>query len=212
MTAVAACAEAITRGLMRPAVLQGIAQKYGITRDRVRQAYHEAARHLRLDMGGLLERQEASIAWTLRRRDEAQAKADARERIAEEWRQRERKAHDDAQRLDDDQERITALGEAARMGLAASKYGLEAEKWHAQALSHQKHLDDVQCLLGPKEFNVTQNNFNGSADVTRFAQALAARFADRPEILAALGEAAAAIERAQEPGDLAAIVTTGEAA
>lgn len=215
-TAVAACAEAITRGLMRPAVLQGIGQKYGLTRDRARHAYHEAARHLRLDMGGLLERQETSIAWLIRRRDDAQGKADARERIAEEWRQKERKAHDDAQRISDDRERIAALGDAARMGLVASKYGLEAEKWHAQALNHQKHLDDVQCLLGPKELHLTQNNFGGASDdVERFASALAARFADRPDVLAALEDAAADIER-EEPGDGAAIVTTivttGEAA
>lgn len=214
MTAVAACAEAITRGLMRPAVLQGIGRKYGLSRDRARHALYEAARHLRMDMGGLLERQESSIAWTLRRRDDAQTKAEARERIAEEWRQRERWAHDEAMRMDDAEARIAALGHAARLGLVASKYGLEAEKWHAQALAHQRHLDDVQCLLGPKEFNLTQINTGGGAatgDVEQFAAALAARFAGRPEILAELAAAADDIERAQ-PGDSSAIVTTGEAA
>lgn len=209
-TAVAACAEAITRGVMRPAVLQGIGQKYGLTRDRVRQAYHEAARHLRLDMGGLLERQETSIAWVLRQRDEARTKAEARDKSAEDWRRKERESHEAAQRITDDEARIAALGEAARMGLVATKYGLEAEKWHASALAHQRHLDDVQCLVGPKEVTLQQFNMSAGASVAEFAAALARRFADRPEILAALDAAAGELER--DPGDAAAIVTTGEAA
>lgn len=198
LTAVEHCAEAITRGMMRPAVLQGIAQRLGLTRDRVRQAFYEAARHLRLDMGGLLERQEASIAWVLRQRNEAQAKAEAREKMADEWRQKERRAHDVAQGIGDEEARVSALGEAARMGLVASKYGLEAEKWAAQALSHQKHLDDIQCLIGPKEVNFNQFNQGGGDGATfaRFAAALARRFRDRPDILAELEAAAAELERA----------------
>ena len=209
-TAVQACAEAITRGVMRPAVLQGIGQKYGLTRDRVRHAYHEAARHLRLDMGGLLERQETTIAWVLRQRDEARAKMEAREKSAEDWRRKERDAHELAQGIADAEARIAALGEAARMGLVASKYGLEAEKWHASALAHQKHLDDIQCLTGPKELTLNQFNVSGGVGVAEFAAALAARFADRPDILAALDAAAADLQR--DPADAAAILTTGEAA
>jgi hypothetical protein len=210
LQAVAHCMEAIVRGVMRPTVLQSIGAKFGLSRDRVRHAYHEAARHLRLDMGGMLERQESSIAWTLRQRDDATAKRDARERSAEDWRRKEREAHEAASRITDDEARISALDKAARMGLVASKYGLEAEKWHTSALNHQKHLDDVQCLLGPKEMHLTQINAGGTADVERFAAALAKRFADRPDILAALSDAAADIER-EDPGD-GAIVVHGEAA
>lgn len=203
LTAVEHCAEAITRGVMRPAVLQGISQRLGLTRDRVRQAFHEAARHLRLDMGGLLERQEASIAWVLRQRDEAQSKATAREKDAAEWRQREKRAHDVAEGISDEEARVAALGEAARMGLVASKYGLEAEKWAAQALAHQRHLDDIQCLIGPKELHLNQYNQQGGGDgatFARFAAALARRFRDRPDILAELEAAAAEVEqRSDEP-------------
>lgn len=200
LTAVEHCAEAITRGVMRPVVLQGIGQRLGFSRDRMRQALYEAARHLRMDMGGLLERQETSIAWVLRQRNEAQAKAEAREKMAEEWRQKERRAHDDAQSITDAEARIAALGDAARMGLVASKYGLEAEKWAAQALAHQRHLDDIQCLIGPKELHVNQFNQGGSdsAMFARFAAALARRFRDRPDVLAELEAAAAELERAPD--------------
>jgi hypothetical protein len=211
LQAVAHCMEAIVRGVMRPTVLQSIGGKFGLAPARVRHAYHEAARHLRLDMGGMLERQESSIAWTLRQREDARAKGDVREKCAEDWRRKEREAHEAASRIDDDEARIAALDKAARMGLVASKYGLEAEKWHAQALAHQRHLDGIQCLLGPKELHLTQINAGGTADVERFAGALAKRFADRPDILAALSDAAADIER-EEPGDGAAIVVHGEAA
>jgi hypothetical protein len=210
MQAVSHCMEAIVRGVMRPTVLQGIGAKFGLTPARARHAFHEAARHLRLDMGGMLERQESSIAWTIRQREDARAKGDAREKVAEDWRRKEREAHEAASRIADDDARIAALDKAARMGLVASKYGLEAEKWHAQALNHQRHLDGIQCLLGPKELHLTQINTGGSDDVERFARALAKRFADRPDVLAALEAAATDIER-EEPGD-GAIVVHGEAA
>jgi hypothetical protein len=208
LSAVEHCAEAITRGVMRPAVLQGIAQKLGITRDRARQALYEAARHLRMDMGGMLERQEASIAWTLRQRDEAKAKAEAREKAAEDWRQKERRAHEDAQGITDPEARINALGEAARMGLVASKYGLEAEKWHASALAHQRHLDDIQCLLGPKELHLHPPPGDGEAMLERLGAELARRFAGQADALRLIEAAMQAAER--RSGEV--IETTGEAA
>ena len=209
MQAVALCTEAITRGAMRPAVLQGIGQKLGLSSARMRHAYHEAARHLRLDMGGMLERQEASIAWTLRQREDARTKGDAREKTAEEWRRKEREAHEAASRIVDDEARVRALGDAARMGLVASKYGLEAEKWHAQALAHQRHLDGIQCLLGPKELHLTQNNFGDSGDaLAKFGAELARRCEGRPDVLAVINAAVEAIE--QGGGEV--IEATGEAA
>ena len=209
MQAVALCTEAITRGAMRPAVLQGIGQKLGLSSARMRHAYHEAARHLRLDMGGMLERQEASIAWTLRQREDARTKGDAREKTAEEWRRKEREAHEAASRIVDDEARVRALGDAARMGLVASKYGLEAEKWHAQALAHQRHLDGIQCLLGPKELHLTQNNFGDGGDaLAKFGAELARRCEGRPDVLAVINAAVEAIER----GGGEVIEATGEAA
>jgi len=207
LSAVEHCAEAITRGVMRPAVLQGIGQKLGLTRDRVRQAYYEAARHLRLDMGGLLERQESSIAWVLRQRDDAKSKADAREKAAEDWRRREREAHDAAVKIDDDASRIGALGDAARMGITASKYGMEAEKWNAQALALQRHMDDVQCILGPKELHLHPPPGDGEAVLERLGVELARRFAEQPEALRLIEAAMQAAERTP-----VVIDATGEAA
>lgn len=209
--AVAACAEAITRGVMRPAVLQGIAAKFGISQRLARQAHQEGARHLRMDMGGVLERQESSIAWGIRQRDDALQRAQAREKQAEEWRRKERESNEAAQKIVDPEARIAALDSAARMGLVASKYGLEAEKWAALALSHQKQLDDVQCLVRPKEINFNQfNQVNviGADAMAAFVGELAKRFANRPEILAELDAAAAEVERTERD----VIETTGVAA
>jgi hypothetical protein len=72
---------------------------------------------------------------------------------------------------------------------------------YAQALAHQRHLDDVLCLRSPREVNAVQNNF-GTGDVgatfARFAAALARRFAGRPEVLAELEAAAAELEHASD--------------
>lgn len=213
MNAVARCAAAITDRTMKPATLQSIGDRFGLSRDQMRKAYHEAARHLRLDMGGLLERQETSIAWALAERNDAIEKGDAREKLAADWRERERKAHEDIETIEDVEARIAAQGEAARMGIVASKYGLEAEKWHALALASQKHLDDIQCLVGPKVVQATQVNVGGGEVFERFAALMGAEFAGEPHILARIEAVAARVMRAPEdPQNAAAIVVAGEAA
>lgn len=214
--AVRRCAGLIVDGRAKPTELHRVQEQFGLSRPRIRQAYYEAARHLRYDMGGLLERQEASIGWVVKHRDEASEKAGAREAQAAKWREDERRAHEDAQALEDAEARIAALDAAARMGATASKYGLEAEKWAAQALSHQKHLDDIQCLLGPKELSLTQNNisFDGVAMVERLGKMLAAKFAGRADLVREIEETVSALLLGDvgDSGDAAAITVAGETA
>lgn len=209
LQAVDACLGLLMEGQWRTSHVRGIAEKFGLSVDRARHAYHEATRHVQLDMGGYLQKQATSSAWVTKQRNEARSRAESADKHAERWRRQEREAQERADKLRDE-ERMAALNEAARFGLLATKYDLSAEKWSAQALAHQRHLDDVLCLRSPKELHMTQNNMlnGGGETLARFATALARRFRDRPEVLAALEEAAAEIEAV---GD-GVIETTGEAA
>lgn len=207
LTAVQECVQAISTASAKSSLIPQLVSRYGITRSRARQAYYEAARHLRLDMGGYLERLEVSIAWVTARRDDASARAAARDEQAAHWREEETYAVKEAENLEG-MERVGAMEAAAKFGLLAAKYGMEAEKWSAQALAHQRHLDDIQGLNMPKEIHATQVNVSdgGNAALERFGEALAERFKDRPDVLAALEEAALVIA-AGAPG---VIDTTGE--
>lgn len=207
----------ISDGRWRPAQVHDVAERHGISVDRARKAFQEAARHLRLNLGDYTERLAVSVSYTIQHRDECRARAESTRALADEWRAQEREALDAAKDATDIETAAVRLNEAARFGAVAAKYGLEAEKWAAQALAAQRHLDDIQCLkLQPAQITAMQVNLGGAggggkAEFEAFAQALALRFSDRPEILVALEEAAAQIEHSQ-PGDEAAIVTTGEAA
>lgn len=200
-------------GAWRATHVEAMSIKFGLAKTSVRAAHAEAVRHLQMGMGDYLARQTTSALWTTKERDAAKDQAEAAKKHAERWRRQEREAQEAADRLEG-KERFAALDQAARFGMLATKYDLSAEKWGMQALAHQRQSDEVLCLRGPKELHLSQqNNFGAeatSATLAQFAAALARRFADQPEILAALDEAAAELER--EPGDTAAIVTTGEAA
>jgi hypothetical protein len=163
-------------------------------------------------MGGYLEKLAASAMLVMAERDTAKAESKNAKVHAERWRRQEREAQEAADKLDD-KERFAMLETAARFGMLATKYDLSAEKWSAQALSHQRHLDDVLCLRGPKEAtqNVFNINANDMAKFEAFGRAMAARFASEPEVLRAIEEAAGAVMLAVS-GDAAAITTTGEAA
>lgn len=202
----------ITEGRWRAAHVKDIAEKCGLSVDRGRHAYHEATRHLQLNMGGYLQKQATSAAWTVRQRDEARARAESATAHAERWRRQEQEAQEAADKLAG-KERMAALDTAARFGLLATKYDLSAEKWSAQALAHQRHLDDVLCLRSPKEVSATQINIGGDGLVLfeRFGVLLAARFKGQPDVLAELAAAAAEAKRGW-PGDEAAIDAIGEAA
>jgi hypothetical protein len=212
-SAVAEALELVSVGQWRAHHVPDLAQRFGLARNTVRTAYNEAIRHLQLDMGGYLAKQATSAAYVVRERDEAKAESRRAKEHAERWRKQEREAQEEADKLEG-KERIAALETAARFGLLATKYDLSAEKWSAQALAHQRHLDDVLCLRMPKEVSATQINLggDGSAKLEEFAGALAARLRGRPDLLAEIDAAAEAVERGQDPGDAAAIVTTAEAA
>lgn len=203
LQAIDACLELVTSRRWRPNHIRGIAERFGISVDRSRHAYHEAMRHLQLDMGGYVQKQATSAAWCMGQRDDARARADAATVNAERWRRQEREAQEAADKLQG-KERFAQLETAARFGLLATKYDLSAEKWSAQALAHQRHLDDVLGLRAPKEAHFTQNNFgaDSSALLERFADLLARRFADRPEIISAIEEASSAIEAGADEAPL----------
>jgi len=214
--AVARSLSLITGSEWRPGHVAQIAIEFGLSRASVRAAHAEAARHLQLDMGGYLERQAVSAAYVTAKRDEASAQSALAKSHAERWRAQEREAQDRADTLqgaDQIDTRIETLKTAAHFGMLATKYDLSAEKWSAQALAHQRHLDDILCLKGPKE--ATQNVFNLGSDPAlfeKFAALLAAKFRDRPDVLAELDAAAAEIERGSEPGASQVIDAVGEAA
>jgi hypothetical protein len=205
-TAVAAAVELITDGRWRPAHVDALVQKYGLAKNSARSAHAEAVRHIQLNMGDYLARQGVSAAYVTHQRDEAKAQSRTAIRHAERWRGQEAEAQKAADKLED-RERFAMLDMAARFGMLATKYDLAAEKWSAQSLAHQRHLDDVLCLKTP---NLTQINIGESGPVLleKFGAALAARFAGRPDVLRELEAAVAAIEG----GDAGAIETTGEAA
>lgn len=210
--AVARSLELIASAQWRPSHVVEIAERFGLARSTARSAHAEAVRHLQLDMGGYQERQGVSAAYVTRERDAAKEQSLVAQKHAERWRAQEREAQELADAKEGD-ERIAALDKAARFGLLATKYDLSAEKWSAQALAHQRHLDDILCLRSPKE--ATQNVFHLSGDPAmfeRFASLLAARFSDRPDILAALDDAAAEIEKSVDQGSPPVIDTTGVAA
>lgn len=208
LQAIDACLGLLMEGQWRTSHIRGIAEKFGLSVDRARHAYHEATRHVQLDMGGYLQKQATSAAWVTKQRNEARGRAESAHTYADRWRRQEREAQERADKLQGE-ERMAALSEAARFGMLATKYDLSAEKWSAQALAHQRHLDDVLCLRSPKE--LVQNNFNLGADGTalmeRFGSALAARFQGRPDVLAEIEAAAADMERGAD-----VIETTWEAA
>jgi hypothetical protein len=210
--AVEAALSLISAGEWRPRHIEGLAGKFGLTKGSARNAYSEAVRHVHLDMGGYLEKLATNAMLVMADRDAAKAESKNAKIHAERWRRQEREAQEHADKKTGD-ERIATLKEAAHFGMLATKYDLSAEKWSAQALSHQRHLDDVLCLRGPKE--ATQNVFNISgndmAKFEAFGRAMAARFALQPDILRAIEEAAGAVMLAVS-GDAAAITTTGEAA
>lgn len=209
-TAVAAAMELVTTGKWRPAHVEALSQRFGIARNSARAAHAEATRHLQMNMGDYAARQAVSAAYVTRQRDDAKAQSAMALRHADQWREREHEAEGRAAKKDGD-ERFAALKEAAHFGLLATKYDLSAEKWSAQALAHQRHLDDILCLRSPRE--MTQNNFaigsDGLAMLERFGAALAARFADRPDVAREIDETASAVAGGS---DSVAIDTTGEAA
>lgn len=153
-TAVGYCRELIIRDEMSPQAVREIAKRLGIHYESVRQAHYEAARGLRLDSGGILERQEASIAACERQRREALANVASSVKKRDEWRAREQRAVEDAEAAETPALRASLLRAAAEMGTACARYGMEAEKWQMSALAHQRHLDSVQCLVGPRELHV----------------------------------------------------------
>lgn len=208
LQAIDACLGLITERRWRPNHIRAIADRFGISVDRARHAFHEATRHLQLDMGGYVQKQATSATWIAGQRDEARARADSATANAERWRRQEREAQDAADKLPAGKERFAMLQTAAHFGLLATRYDLSAEKWGAQALAHQRHLDDVLGLRAPKEMHLTQNNTQNniggdSGDlIDQLASVLAQRFADRPAILAEIEEAAASIEAGSEPPQL----------
>ena len=153
-TAVGYCRELIIRDEMSPQAVREIAKRLGMHYESVRQAHYEAARGLRLDSGGILERQEASIAACERQRRDALAHKESSVRKRDEWRARELRACEEAEAAETPALRATLLRAAAEMGTACARYGMEAEKWQMSALAHQRHLDSVQCLVGPRELHV----------------------------------------------------------
>lgn len=158
-TAVGYCRELIVRDEMSPQALREVAKRLGLEQVKVRVAHHEAARALRYDSGGILERQEASIASCKRQRRVALDRMAAAVRKSDEWREKEASVLADAARATTPTAKADLLVRAAKLGEAASRAGLEAEKWQMSALMHQRHLDSVQCLVGPRELHL-----HGGAD------------------------------------------------
>lgn len=203
--AVAVALASITQGVWRASSADSLAKQHGITKVTARNAYAEAVRHLQLNMGDYTARQATSAAYVTQQRDNAKAQSVTALRHAETWRDRENTAQNEAARTTGER-RQAALRDAAHFGLLATKYDLSAEKWSAQALAHQRHLDDVLCLRSPG-IRATQINLapsqNSGEDLAAFAGALARKFADRPDILAALDAAAAELESGAETFDVA---------
>lgn len=196
-------------GAWRATHVEAVGAKMGLARSSVRAAHAEAVRHLQMGMGDYLARQATSALWVTKERDAAKDQATAAQKNAERWRRQEREAQDMADRLDG-KERFAALDQAARFGMLATKYDLSAEKWSAQALAHQRELNDVLCLRGPKA--LTQINLGGDGDsgdaLAKFGAELARRCEGRPDVLAVINAAVEAIE--QGGGEV--IEATGEAA
>lgn len=189
----------IVQGLWKPTHVAALAEKLGLKQSSIRNAHGEAVRCLQMGMGDYLARQMASAGWIMKERDAAKDQAAKALGFAERWRRQEREAQERADRMTEDA-RIDALKAAAHFGMLATKYDLSAEKWSGQALAHQRHLDDVLCLRGPKEVSITQNNLtaiNADATFERFGARLAARFADHPEALRILEEEARLATRAE---------------
>lgn len=195
-TAVKAAVALITDGKWRAGHVDALVEKYGIARNTARSAHAEAVRHLQMNMGDYGARQAVSAAYVVSQRDAAKAQSTNALRHADRWRAEENRAQEAAAKMSGE-ERQEKLKEAAHYGLLATKYDLSAEKWSAQALAHQRHLDDVLCLRSPKN-NFGAGASDGGAMVARLAAALARRFRDRPDVLADLEAAAAELERASD--------------
>ena len=195
-------------GAWRATHVEAVGAKMGLARSSVRAAHAEAVRHLQMGMGDYLARQATSALWVTKERDAAKDQAEGAKKNAERWRRQEREAQDMADRLEG-KERFAALDQAARFGMLATKYDLSAEKWSAQALAHQRELNDVLCLRGPKA--LTQINLgegDGGDALAKFGAELARRCEGRPDVLAVINAAVEAIE--QGGGEV--IEATGEAA
>lgn len=207
-TAVAACVELIMDSRWRAGHVDALAQKYGLAKSSARSAHAEAVRHIQLNMGDYVARQAVSASYVTQQRDDAKAQSRTAMRHAERWRGQETEAQAAADKLTGP-ERFAALDQAARFGMLATKYDLAAEKWSAQGLAHQRHLDDVLCLRTP---SLTQVNVGGGGDglalLEKFGGLLAERFRDRPDVLR---EIEAAVSAASGGGG-EVIDATGEAA
>lgn len=207
-TAVAACVELIMDSRWRAGHVDALAQKYGLAKSSARSAHAEAVRHIQLNMGDYVARQAVSASYVTQQRDDAKAQSRTAMRHAERWRGQETEAQAAADKLTGP-ERFAALDQAARFGMLATKYDLAAEKWSAQGLAHQRHLDDVLCLRTP---SLTQVNVGGGGDglalLEKFGGLLAERFRDRPDVLREIEAAVSAASGGG--GDV--IDATGEAA
>jgi hypothetical protein len=213
--AVKECVALISGGEWRQNHIQDLVERFGLTTSRARQAKAEAGRFLAINMGDYTEKQMVSVSYTWKHRDDCRERGEACLAQAATWAERERAATLVAEACGDPEQRVLLFEGAARAGLVAAKYGLEAEKWMAQTLKAQQHGDDILCLKAPAQVvNATQVNIGGNGEdlFGRFARALGTRFKDHPDILAAIDKAAADIEAGKDAGDAAAIEAVGESA
>ena len=179
----------VADGKWRRSMLGPLALAYGLTPGSIRNCYADACKLLRLQRGDYADRQEVSASHCAAQRDACYAQETTALEAAAKWAKRSDDADDpDAK---------------ARYGEIAVKERLAAAKWKATALSWQRQHDDALCLVGPKvaaQISVGAG-VDGYAMVERFAEVLRKRFADRPEIVDALGEAVQALGEGDGDGE-----------